>query len=102
MEMIRQRPPIVNLMATIALEHYTAMPAAIMLKDPAMYAGAEPEWGALWKWHAIEEIEHKGVAYDHWLHATQDCSSWPRWKPKSPLRLTTQKRFWPKTRRGRQ
>src|SRR3546814_12375816 len=25
MEMIRQRPPIVNLMATIALEHYTAM-----------------------------------------------------------------------------
>src|SRR3546814_16014208 len=38
MEMIRQRPPIVNLMATIAIEHYTAMPAAIMLKDQAMYA----------------------------------------------------------------
>src|SRR3546814_15957376 len=59
MEMIRQRPPIVNLMATIALEHYTAMLAAIMLTDPAMYEGAEPEWGALWQWHAIEEIEHK-------------------------------------------
>src|SRR3546814_3453319 len=72
MEMIRQRPPIVNLMATIALEHYTAMLAAIMLKDPAMYAGAKPEWGAMWKWHAIEEIEHKGVAYDTWLHATKD------------------------------
>src|SRR3546814_8847563 len=80
MEMIRQRPPIVNLMATIALEHYTAMLAAIMLTDPAMYEGAEPEWGALWQWHAIEEIEHKGVAYDTWLHATSDWSRWRRWK----------------------
>src|SRR3546814_7672489 len=87
MEMIRQRPPIINLMATIALEHYTAMLAAIMLKDPAMYAGAEPEWGALWKWHAIEEIEHKGVAYDTWLHATKDWSRWRRWKAKSLMML---------------
>src|SRR3546814_10377867 len=75
MEMIRQRPPIVNLMATIALEHYTAMLAAIMLKDPAMYAGAEPEWGALWKWHAIEEIEHKGVAYDRSEEHTSELQS---------------------------
>ena len=25
----------------------------------------------MWRWHAIEEIEHKGVAYDTWLHATR-------------------------------
>ena len=71
LDLIKTRPQIVNLMATIALEHYTAMMAAVMLREDSMYAGAEPEWAALWKWHAIEEIEHKGVAYDTWLHATK-------------------------------
>ena len=80
MALIKARPPIVNLMATIALEHYTAMMAAVMLKDPKMYEGAEAEWAALWKWHAIEEIEHKGVAYDTWLHATKDWSRFRRWR----------------------
>src|SRR3546814_13505432 len=42
MEMIRQRPPIVTLMATIALEPYTAMPAANMLTAPALYTGPHP------------------------------------------------------------
>ncbi|MBU7588916.1 MAG: metal-dependent hydrolase [Sphingopyxis terrae] len=100
MELIKTRPPIVNLMATIALEHYTAMMAAIMLKDSAMYDGAEPEWAALWKWHAIEEIEHKGVAYDTWLHATRDWSRWRRWKAKSLMMVAITARFWPKRIRG--
>ena len=26
----------------------------------------------LWRWHAAEEIEHKGVAYDVFLHAARD------------------------------
>jgi predicted metal-dependent hydrolase len=67
-----------------------------MLKDPGMYAGAEPEWAALWKWHAIEEIEHKGVAYDTWLHATKDWSRWRRWKAKSLMMLLVTLRFWPR------
>src|SRR3546814_14943288 len=65
-----------------------------------MYAGAETEWGALWKWHAIEEIEHKGVAYDTWLHATKDWSRWRRWKAKSLMMLAITTRFWPKRVRG--
>jgi uncharacterized protein len=93
LDLIKQRPQIVNLMATIALEHYTAMMAAVMLKDPKMYAGAEPEWAALWKWHAIEEIEHKGVAYDTWLHATRDWTTWKRWKLKSIMMLLVTGRF---------
>ena len=29
--------------------------------------GADQEAAELWRWHAFEEIEHKGVAYDTWL-----------------------------------
>lgn len=87
MEMIRQRPQIVNLAATIALEHYTAMMAHEFLKNPQHFAGGEPETVAMWRWHAIEEIEHKGVAYDTFLHATRDWSRWKRWKLKSVMML---------------
>lgn len=100
MEIIKSRPPIVNLMATIALEHYTAMMASVMLRDDKMYEGGEPEWAALWKWHAIEEIEHKGVAYDTWLHATRDWSRWKRWWTKSAMMMLVTMRFWPRRVKG--
>lgn len=100
LELIKSRPPIVNLAATIALEHYTAMMASVMLRDDKMYAGAEQEWASLWKWHAIEEIEHKGVAYDTWLHATKDWSRWKRWKVKSIMMLLVTLRFWPRRVKG--
>jgi predicted metal-dependent hydrolase len=73
----RGRPPVVNLAATMCLEHFTAILAHELLKDPRHLAGAAPEDAALWRWHSIEEIEHKAVAYDTWLHATKD---WPRRK----------------------
>jgi uncharacterized protein len=73
----RGRPPIVNLAATMCLEHFTAILAHQLLKNPRHLAGAGPEDAALWRWHSIEEIEHKAVAYDTWLHATRD---WPRRK----------------------
>ncbi|OWQ97884.1 metal-dependent hydrolase [Sphingopyxis witflariensis] len=100
MEIIKSRPPIVNLMATIALEHYTAMMASVMLRDERMYEGGESEWAALWKWHAIEEIEHKGVAYDTWLHATKDWSRWKRWWTKSAMMMLVTMRFWPRRVKG--
>lgn len=96
MELIRQRPAIVNLAATIALEHYTAVMAAIMLKHNHHYANAEHEWASMWQWHAAEEIEHKGVAYDTWLHATKDWSRWRRWKVKSLMMLVITGKFWPR------
>ena len=73
----RGRPPVVNLAATMCLEHFTAILAHQLLKTPRHLAGAGPEDAALWRWHSIEEIEHKAVAYDTWLHATRD---WPRRK----------------------
>ena len=87
LELTKGRPVIFNLAVTMALEHYTAMMAAEFLKNPKHFAGAEAETAAMWRWHAREEIEHKGVAYDTWLHATQGWSRWKRWKLKSMMML---------------
>ncbi len=98
--LINSRPPMVNLLATIALEHYTAILAADFLGNPALLEGADKEWGDLWRWHAIEEIEHKGVAYDTYLHATRDWSRLRRWRAKTIMMLLVTSRFWPKRVRG--
>ena len=73
----RSKPPIVSLAATMALEHFTAILAHQLLANPRHLAGGDGAAADLWRWHAVEEIEHKGVAYDTWLHATRD---WPRFK----------------------
>lgn len=89
----KDRPVILNLAATMALEHFTAMMAHEFLANPAHFAGADPEAAAMWRWHAIEEIEHKGVAYDTWLHATREWSRFKRWKVKALMMLIVSKNF---------
>ena len=83
----KDRPVIVNLAATMALEHYTAMMAAEFLANPDHFGDADPEVRAMWEWHSIEEIEHKGVAFDTYLHATKDWTKWRRWKLRSLMML---------------
>ena len=83
----KNRPPIVNLAVTIALEHYTAMMASDFLSNPKHFAGAEADSANMWRWHAMEEIEHKGVAYDTYLHATRGWSRYRRWRLKSLMML---------------
>jgi predicted metal-dependent hydrolase len=52
---------------TIALEHYTAMLAGGLLRDPRhMGAASQTGYRQVWTWHALEETEHKAVAYDVW------------------------------------
>lgn len=58
-----------RLAITCALEHYTAMLADGVLRHPHWLAGAEPHMHTVWSWHAVEETEHKGVAYDAYLAA---------------------------------
>jgi uncharacterized protein len=87
MSQLDGRPHILNLASTIALEHYTAMMAHEVLSRPEHLKGADEEVAALWRWHAIEEIEHKGVAFDTWLHATRHWSRWKRWRVKSMIML---------------
>lgn len=53
-----------QLAATVALEHITAIMADGILKDPRYMAGAHPMMVKLWRWHALEETEHKAVAFD--------------------------------------
>jgi uncharacterized protein len=96
LELTKGRPEILNLAVTMALEHYTAIMAQMMLADPKFFAGADPELSDMWRWHAIEEIEHKGVAYDTWLHATRDWTRWKRWKVKSIMMMIVTYRFWTK------
>ncbi|MGQ0701084.1 MAG: metal-dependent hydrolase [Panacagrimonas sp.] len=66
----KNTPPSMRLSTTIALEHLTAIMANGLLQDERVTANAEPGYHALWRWHALEETEHKGVAYDVW-EATQ-------------------------------
>ena len=94
LELTKNRPQILNLAVTMALEHYTAIMATLMITDKNLWSGADPEQIALWKWHAMEEIEHKGVAYDTWLHATRDWTRWKRWKVKSIMMLLVTRNFW--------
>jgi len=56
--------PSLQLAVTLALEHFTAMLADLLLREPALLDAAEPSLRALWRWHAAEETEHKAVAYD--------------------------------------
>jgi hypothetical protein len=58
-------PPAANLAATAALEHFTATLAELLLTDESARAqfGYEP-LEELFVWHALEESEHKAVAFD--------------------------------------
>jgi predicted metal-dependent hydrolase len=67
----RRASPIKLLAVTIALEHYTAIMAGHLLDDDQALEGADERFAALWRWHAIEETEHKAVAYDLFDEVTQ-------------------------------
>lgn len=58
-----------QLAVTAALEHYTATLAETILRDDdARNEFVSAEAKALFTWHAIEETEHKSVAYDVFQH----------------------------------
>ncbi len=61
----RVAPPISSLAATAALEHFTATLAELLLADEACRAqlGDGPVLD-VFLWHALEEAEHKAVAFD--------------------------------------
>ncbi|MDI1350035.1 metal-dependent hydrolase [Aquabacterium sp.] len=56
--------PRLQLACTTQMEHFTAHLAEQWLTDKALAASSDPEMLKLWYWHALEELEHKSVAYD--------------------------------------
>lgn len=57
-------PEKLQLSVSMALEHFTANFAHQYLTNEKFTEGVDPEVKALWAWHAVEEVEHKGVLYD--------------------------------------
>jgi uncharacterized protein len=57
-------PPKGRLAMTAALEHLTAIGAEDALAHDEVLASAPPQMAQLWRWHAVEETEHKAVAFD--------------------------------------
>ncbi len=52
------------LAGTVANEHLTAIMAHDLLSHEDVLTGADPGIAELWRWHAVEETEHKAVAFD--------------------------------------
>ena len=56
-----------RLAGTVANEHLTAIMAHDMLSHGDVLIGADPQIANLWRWHGVEETEHKAVAFDVFL-----------------------------------
>jgi predicted metal-dependent hydrolase len=76
---IRTKPEIAHLVATMCIEHITAILAAEVIANPKHFEHADEHQRKLWLWHASEEVEHKGVAFDTWLHVTRDWNPLKCW-----------------------
>ncbi len=65
MDMYRKRlSPERQLAHTAAVEHFTALMSEHFLLDEDILDTIHPSMRTLWAWHAIEESEHKAVAFD--------------------------------------
>lgn len=70
----RTRGPMAMLISTIALEHFTAMMADAHARHRDLFENVEPGIERMWRWHAVEETEHKAVAFDVFRQVTRDWS----------------------------
>lgn len=73
MQTLRQRlSPERQLAHTAAIEHFTAMLAELYLLDTAELGKIHPQLAKIIGWHAVEEAEHKAVAFDVYKTVVDD------------------------------
>ena len=75
----RSGGPMRMLIATICLEHFTAMLADMRVLHQDLFSQTDPAIERMWRWHALEETEHKAVTYDVYLEVTKDWTPWQRY-----------------------
>lgn len=92
-EATRGQGPAAMLCATISLEHMTAVFADAILRDPSVMASKRDEVTKLWIWHAMEEAEHKGVAYDLFLKTSEKWGSSLRYRARALSMLMATRMF---------
>jgi predicted metal-dependent hydrolase len=85
-------PPLFQLCVTCACEHFTAIMSHAMLSDDRSFEGADPEMASLWRWHALEETEHKAVAYD--VYQAVCTNAFAGYLLRSVVMLLTTMSFW--------
>lgn len=65
MNLLRKRlSPERQLAHTVAVEHFTALMAEEFLLKYDVLETMDPRMAPIWAWHAVEESEHKAVAFD--------------------------------------
>jgi len=69
---LRTIPPKLQLALTCAFEHFTALLGGYVLQHPELLKTLDEDALKLWVWHAIEEIEHRSVAFDVYQHVYGD------------------------------
>ncbi|ADI89702.1 metal-dependent hydrolase [Acinetobacter oleivorans] len=64
LDKLRKLSIVEQVAATVVMEHYTATLARLLLTDQLIKRKTTQESRNLWEWHALEELEHKSVAFD--------------------------------------
>ncbi len=82
---LEQRSPEYNIAMTAAAEHLTALMAETFFAYKSTLKDAHPYVRALFAWHAIEEMEHRDVAFD----VMHDIANVPEMTRKFTLVWTT-------------
>ncbi len=78
---------LIKLTGTMCIEHLTAIIAAEILEEDSHLEGADAGQLPIWVWHAVEEVEHKSVAFDCWDYATRDMGPMRKYMLRCALML---------------
>lgn len=64
---VAKRSPAERLALTVCFEHLTAILAEEFLGNPERLVGMDDTIAKMLRWHSVEEIEHKSVAFDLYM-----------------------------------